>query len=231
MARGTQLIELVDQLRSELKESTNPSHGTNTLVTYKYKLNAQQEFLYNDYTWPFLDRDFDVEMEQGERYYTLPVNPGTIKRVEIKWNNVWSPLEQGIAGAQLNALDSDRDMRNDPVQRWQFYGDNQFEAWPIPASTGATVRFWGMQALTKMVADADRAVLDDRLIVLFAAANLAPKEQYQRKLAEANSYYRTLKKRYRTRSRGFVLGGGTGPSVGRQPPGHVRVAEANRSGS
>lgn len=231
MARGTQLIALLDQLRKELKESANPSSGVNTLDTYKYKLDAQQEFLYNDYTWPFLNGRFDVTMQAGERYYDLPVNPGTIKKIEFQWNNVWSPIHRGISGQNYNSLNSDTDMRNDPVQAWDFFEENQFEVWPIPASNGSTFRFYGTQALTKLVNDDSRAVLDDRLIVLFAAANLAPKEQYQRKLAEANSYYRAIKKRYRNRSRGFVLGGADGPSVGRLPPGPVRVAEANRSGN
>jgi hypothetical protein len=231
MARGTQLIKLVDQLRSELKESSNPASGVNTLESYKYVLNAQQEFLYHDYAWPFLRGHFDVEMQAGERYYDLPVDPGTISRYEFKWNDIWSPIVVGIGASNYNSQDSDRDQRADPVQNWQFEGDTQFEVWPVPASNGGTVRFWGRQALTKMVKDTDRCILDDRLIVLFAAANRAPKETYQRKLAEANSYYRALKKRFTNGSRGFVLGGGQGNSTGRSPPGHVRVAEANRSGS
>lgn len=229
MARGTQLLKLVDQLRSELKESTNAAHGVNTLGTYKYKLNAQQAFLYHDYAWPFLNGTFDVETQAGERYYDLPVDAGTIGRVEFKWNNIWFPLARGISGRNYNAVDPDQDNRSDPVQNWQLYGESQFEVWPLPATNGSTVRFWGRQALTEMVADNHRCVIDDRLIVLFAAANLAPKEQYQRKLAEANSFYRALKKRYRSRSRGFVLGGSSEPMTGRQPPGHVRVAEGNRS--
>jgi hypothetical protein len=128
----------------------------------------------------------------------LPVDPGTIRRVEFQWNGVWLPLANGISGRNYNAVKTPRTTsRADPssagsstAQPIRGVADPR-DRTTAPSASGGT------QALTKMVKDSDRRVLDDRLIVLFAAANLAPKEQYQRKLAEANSFYRALKKRYR----------------------------------
>jgi hypothetical protein len=167
VARGTQLLRLVNDLRSELKESTNPAHGVNTLETYKYKLNAQQEFLYNDYAWPFLNGSFDVTTQAGERYYDLPVDPGTIRRVEFKWNGIWFPLANGISGRNYNAQNSEDDQRADPVQRWQFYGSQQFEVWPIPATERQHRPLLGARRRSRRWSrTAIGACIDDRLIVL-----------------------------------------------------------------
>src|SRR5690606_28391937 len=115
-----------------------------------------------------------------------------------------------IGGQELSARDSDEDERDDPVQKFALRDEGRFEAWPIPLTNGGTLRFYGRAAYQPLVNDNDQAMLDDRLIVLFTAANLAPKEQYTRKLAEANTYYRTMKKRYRTPTKAYVLGGGQG---------------------
>jgi hypothetical protein len=231
MARGTQLAELIDQLRSNLEMSVNPAQGVNALGVHKRALNEAQELMYYAYEWPFLNGYFDVTMSAGSQFYDLPVDPGTIERVEFKWGNVWTPLVKGIGGPQLNAQDSDNDQRSDPVQNWEFYQTNQFRVFPIPASGDGIVRFYGRQALSRLVTNTDRAVLDDTLIVKFAAAQLSPDKKKASKQQEANTFFNVLKKRYRNRKRVFVLGGGGGQPVGRQPPGHVRVAEANRSGS
>jgi hypothetical protein len=229
MARGTQFLALLDQLRSELGQSANPSHGLNTASSYKYKLNATQEWLYRDHGWSFLRGPYDVETQAGESLYDLPVDQSTITKVEFKWDDSWEPLSWGIGGIEYSEQDSDEDERSDPVQKIDLRQDSQFEVWPIPATDGNTIRFWGREAYRPLVNDSDTAMLDDRLIVLFTAANLAPKEQYQRKLTEANTYYNTMKKAARKPSRGFILGGGQGGIDLR--PGRVRVAEANRSGA
>lgn len=231
MARNTQLIELLDQLRSELRQSVNPSSGVNTEQTYKRALRTAQEFLYNDYDWSFLHTYVDVETEAGEQYYDFPVEQSSIQKVEFKWGNVWTPLKWGIGASQLNAQNSDDDQRSDPVTHIDVYQGNQFRVWPMPASDGNSVRFWGKLPLTRLVNNDDRALLDDLLIVSYAAHKLAPKERKKDALAELNTIYRQQKKIYRRPVKHFILGGCGGTPAGRQPPGHVRVAEANRSGS
>lgn len=224
MARNTQLLQLVDQLRSELGASVNPSQGLNTLATHKYKLKVAQEFLYYDYAWPFLKEPGDVVMQAGQRYYDLPVAAEGIKRVEYKWGDTWAPLKQGIGGPEYSAEDSEDDERADPVRAWQFYGLNQFEVWPLPATNDlCTVRFYGTRVLTPLVADNSRALLDDRLIVLYAAWSLSPKEQRDNRLKDFNTYYSALKRRSTNKSRGIVLGGAGGGACPESPT-TVRVA-------
>lgn len=229
MARYTTLATLVDQLRSNLKLSVNPSQNSNVLATHKYALKTAQEFLYQDYSWPFLRGRFDVSLQDGQRYYDIPVDPGRIEKVEYKYNDVWSPLPYGIGGPQLSSQDSDDDERSDPVQRWDHYkGDgthsqpDQFEVWPIPATDTGTVRFYGVQALGSLVADTDRAKLDDLLVVSMACLDLCAEEERERRLAKFNAYYATLKRRYSGAPVSFVLGGGLGKEY--FDPRTIRVA-------
>lgn len=229
MARNTQLISLVDQLRAELRQSQNPSAGVNVLDTQKRALRTAQEFLYADFEWAFLWDEYDVETQAGQQYYDLPVDSGSIKKVDFKFGNAWSPLRWGIGGPQMNSQDSDLDQRSDPVQRIGPHGDAQFRVWPIPATDDNTIRFYGKAALRALVADDDRAMLDDTLIVMYAAWKLAPKERKKDALADFTTFYATMKKKFRIPAKAFVLGGGGGLPMGRTPPGHVRVAEADRS--
>lgn len=228
MAYDTTLISLVDQLRAELRQSLNPSAGVNVLDTQKRALRTAQEFLYKDHEWPFLSGEFDVNTAAGQQLYDLPVKK--IKKVDFKWGTQWLPLKWGIGSPQLNSQDSDLDQRSDPVQRIDVLGA-QFRVWPLPATGDNPIRFYGTQALRPLVKDDDRAMLDDLLIVSYAAWKLAPKERKKDALAEFTSIYATEKKATRRPAKHFVLGGGGGTPTGRQPPGHVRVAEADRSES
>lgn len=233
MARGTTLMQCVTKLRARTGMSTDPAQGINSLEMYKLRLKEEQERLYQDYDWPFLMGPYDVEMEAGERYYDLPVEPESIQKVEYKWGGVWQELCYGINGEHYNSRDSDLDQRLDPIQRWQMRVDKtndslidneQFEAWPIPATDDqVTVRFWGKRRLGAFIANDDKCTLDDLLIVLYSAATIV-KNAEDRKLliAEAESHYKRLRGRNK-KTKMFVLGGGGG-ELSRPKPGPVRVA-------
>lgn len=220
-------------LRAETGMSLTPNLGINSLETYKYHLRKQQERLYHDHDWPFLNGHYDVEMQAGERYYDLPVHPERIEKVEVKWGGRWAPLPYGIKSEYYNSRDSDLDQRNDPPEGWGFYLDPegadstvdniQFEVWPIPISNDqSTVRFHGKRALPPLTSESHKAILDDLLIVLYAASKIIKdKGEREMKLAEAKAHYTTLKRRSK-KGKVFVLGGGG--DVSKPPPGPVRVA-------
>lgn len=234
MARGTQLSELLTMLRAEIGQSTNSNLGLNVIETHKQRLRRVQERLYHDYDWPFVIGPYDVDMEAGERYYDLPVIPESIQKVERKWGGVWQEICYGIGADQYNSRDSDiAGQGNDPIERWQFYihptddsliDNNQFEAWPVPLTSDVvTVRFWGKRVLPPLISNTDKAILDDQLIILYAAATLVKEDGDRKmKLAEAESYYKRLKGRH-TKTKMFVLGGEGGISKPYRP-GPVRVA-------
>jgi hypothetical protein len=108
---------------------------------------------------------------------------------------LWYPVDYGIKGEQYEAVDPDMGEVQDPASRWQTYSPTQFEIWPVPAGQ-QTLRFWGTGLATTMVVDSDPAVLDDLLIVLYAAAEkLARGKQAdaQAKLQLGQALFRQLK--------------------------------------
>jgi hypothetical protein len=205
MARGTTLSELVTMLRAEMGDSLQASLGLNTLESYKMRIRRQQERLYHDWDWPMLRGSYDVDMQEDERYYDFPVIPETLEKVEALYSGQWYPLTKGISGDEYSAFPTDTP--SDPVQKWDYYlnplgadstVDNlQFEVWPMPATDDAcTVRFWGKRTLPALTSDNDKAILDDILIVLYAAATLIKDAEMRKlKLAEADAHYKSLKKR------------------------------------
>lgn len=74
----------------------------------------------------------------------------------------------------------------------------QIEAWPIPASSANHLQFKGIKKFVRLVADADPCLLDDMLVVAFAAAELAAGQEAAdagAKLQAAQTLYSRLKGR------------------------------------
>lgn len=213
MARGKTLGDLLTSLRAELRLSLNVAHNVQTQDTHIRILQKTQDWLWEDYTWPFLTVDRFLQPQAGQRYYDLAsskklnnsnvlVAAGDMKpdRVQSLWvrdGDVWLPIGSGIDRQHFNAYDSDVNERAWPIQRWRVSEDEQIELWPIPDQNGNTttllnmVKVVGVRNLAALVATEDQADLDDQLIYLFAAVKLAPADQKEEILARAN---RRLKK-------------------------------------
>lgn len=178
MALRTDKSVLVTNLRHELGFDENVNVNKAYDAKLLYHLNAEYERLWYDHDWPHLwgtadNSWFDKETEAGERYYDFPtgMDPLTIRKVWVKWGDVWQPLQPGISVAHYTQYDSDADIRTDPAMRWRRHTDQQFEVWPVPA-TALTLRFDARQAFAPLVDDADECMLDDQLVVLHAAAKI-----------------------------------------------------------
>ncbi|OFX03282.1 MAG: hypothetical protein A3E78_12160 [Alphaproteobacteria bacterium RIFCSPHIGHO2_12_FULL_63_12] len=178
MARGTTLGQLVAQLKAEIGMSASAAVGQEKIGQLQQLLRRHQELLYDTYTWPHLRvRHADKATAAGQRFYDWPaaINPDRVDGAVFRWGSLWQPVTFGIdTEIDYNQFDSGEDVRSDPVLKWDWYDDGgslQFEVWPMPA-TVSTIRFSGIKALGSLTADADTADLDDRLIVLFAAAEM-----------------------------------------------------------
>lgn len=216
MARGTTLGQLIEDLRAEAGHALAPSLGASTRDVFINVLRRQQKRLWEDYSWPFLRVSRDVAVQAGLRYYNIP-NDMTwerIERVEFKWGDRWQKLEYGIGYEHYNQYDSDLDIRSYPVYRYREAENNQVELWPVPSENGSLttrdgiVRFTGIRNLSQFTADADRADLDDQLIVLFSAAEVLARQKTNdasSKLAQAQAHYARLKAR-NSKSESFVMG-------------------------
>jgi len=212
MARGTQLSALVDQLRAEIGASTNVAMGVNSLPMLKQLLNRVQQQLWEAFDWPFAFIERDEQMVANQRYYTFDaeIDFGRITSAHVKYSSSWRPLEYGIGVEQYNSSDPSEGDMQDPPTRWRHYEGNQFEVWPMPSSNDCVVRFKAIKKCPLMSNDADVALLDDNLIVMYAAAELlarAKSDDAQAKSTVAERLFQKLKGQG-IKTDVFTLGGG-----------------------
>lgn len=216
MPRGTTLANLRTMLKAELavdSDSTVSPGGDDVLNA---TLAAQQRWLACEYDWPFLEVRQDVSMAPGQRYYDFPLSGGNLVfnmereiRAECYWSNLWYSVENGIKAINYNTLNPELGQKLDPVLRWQPYNGTPvapattttaFEVWPLPA-TATRLRLTGQRTLNTLAADTDKADLDDLLIVLFSAAELAARYGDQSAAAKAKRAEMRLQ-----RLRGGIVG-------------------------
>lgn len=206
-------------LQRKLGENTTQ---TNTQVRYYGLLSDKQKWLANEYDFPYLEDRFDVLVGGNSRYLSFPTidNEGVTGamnlerpyKVEVFWANRWQPLEYGIGSQEFNYLNSDQlGQAMDPIQRWRWSQEGQFEIWPI--NVGAqTIRFTGQRALDVLAADDDTADLDDEMLVLFVAGDLLMRSRQadaQTCLQQAAARLSAQRGAYPNRPKGCNLAGET----------------------
>ena len=181
MARGKQLQEVIAQLRAETGRNQSVAVGTSEIDNLKEQLRRVQEVLYDDYDWPFLTIERSINLQVGQRYYDFPVdlNYDRLNTIKFKYGNVYVDVERGITFDDYSIYDSNIGERSSPMVKWDVRNtgvSEQLEVWPIPNDAG-TLHFFGTKILNPVVDDSDRFDLDDRLIVLFAAAEILAKQK------------------------------------------------------
>lgn len=201
MPEGVQLIDLVEQLRAEIGAApTSSGQGINSLPMLQQILRRTQARLYLDFDWPNYVIDRDVTLQAGERFYTFPqdINFNFIKGVWINYSASWREIAYGFTPVTYNSSNPDLGTRSDPIQLWRHYEVGQYEVWPVPASSNQILRFRALMQLPRLTDNADKALLDDTLIVLFAAAEILTRKKdadAQAKLQMAQSHFRNMKSR------------------------------------
>lgn len=217
MARGTQLLTLVQMLRDELGRSSSVAVGVDDLPSLKQKIKRTQEILYDEFDWPFLKQTFDQkQMQAGERFYDFP--PAcNFDRIEPQTVHLWFSglprhLERGIGFPEYALYNSQNDVRMEPALKWDIRWTGtkeQMEIWPVPASNSQTVQMSGIRHLRPLVQDRDVADLDDQMIVLFAAAELLGRqgdESAPAVLKQAQARFARVKGRSQTGSKTHRMG-------------------------
>lgn len=236
MARNTTLQEIVRMVREEAGHSVNAALGQNTVDAIKNKIRRQQDILWEEYAWPHLQVERDIALAAGQRYYNFPADLSPAHRIDqvvVKHVDEWRPVEFGITVAHYNTVDSELGERRDPVLAWDMHQGEQIEVWPTPA-TGSRLRpgpfpvqtdilrLRGTRKLLPLIADGDRADLDDRLLSLFVAAEITAKQNQGDAgaiLSQAQRHLSRLKgNQSRERSFRRGTGGGVPGSHGRPRP-------------
>ena len=180
MARGKTLLKLLQDLRAEIRASGNAAHHASSRESHLLTLQRVQEDIYDRHDWPTLRIERTIDLQAGQRYYDTPddINIDRLETIEVRYGQQWCPLQYSIDSTHYSTWDSDLDERSWPVERWMIYEGEQIEVWPVPAANADPVtldgrlKVTGIRALTPLVADDDVALMDDRLIVLYAAAEL-----------------------------------------------------------
>lgn len=237
MALRSTFGSIVEMARNEARLSTNTSRGVDHLDHIKQLVKRHYTMLAEDYDWQHLEinRDYDESrkaLAAGQRYYDFPtaINQQKIGNMWLKWGVVWRKVDYGISFGDYSSLDPDSDARADPVLKWDWYGDTQFEVWPVPSSNGDAaapysgwVGFEGQRAVEQYVDDTNRADLDDYLIALHVAAELltenSQKGAAEAKIAAASRRMSQLKAAMSDKSR-FTMGRGMLSQNGRTYPRH-----------
>lgn len=176
MARNTTLLAMLQDLRAEIGVSGNPAHNSAVREQHVRMLQRTQELLWEGYDWPHLRVQRYGRAQAGERYYDPPkdIPIDRLEHIHVRDGDEWNILSPAIQARHLAAFDSFKDERSWPPECWQVYEGDMVEIWPIPATNGAAddngaLQYTGIRKLRPLVADSDRADLDDRLIVLSAA--------------------------------------------------------------
>lgn len=226
MPRNVQLQSLVDSLRGEIRDSSSVALGIDQNNSLMQILRRTQQNLYDAYDWPFLRIKPQMTLSAGQQFYDLPTSNGFIlnlekvEKADLFYSNVPQPLYRGIDSQEYAQYNSNIGIRADPALKWDVQstgtgnaGLEQIEIWPIPASNGAIVQWIGFRALRPLIALDDVCDLDDRLIYMYAAAEiLAARESKDatEKKSAADELFKLLKGRVKASSRQMVkLGGGT----------------------
>ncbi|TGT76146.1 MULTISPECIES: hypothetical protein [unclassified Mesorhizobium] len=220
--RGTTLVKLLDDLRAEARLSLNPAHNAQNRSSQVKALQREQERLWEDFDWPHLRIYPQQPVQAGQRYYETPENMliDRIERVEIFLDGLWRKLEPGIDACEYSAWNSDLDARSWPPRKWKFNEDEDIELWPIPninadpVTMNGMLRITGIRNLSPLVADDDRADLDDIMLVGFCAAKILAStgaKDAKLTLDAANARYARLRGRLTPRTQYKMFGTGEVP--------------------
>lgn len=236
MARGTQFSDLVIRVRDESGRANSVAVGVEDVDGLKTLINRVYTTLYNKYDWPFLRTRFDkITVSAGQRYKDLPTSLD-IERVEevlVWYNDLAYRLDKGISPTDYAIWDPEADERSDPILRWDYiYVEDQaapqIEVWPLP-SVEQELQFTGIRNISRLVDDDNICLLDDDLIVLYAVAELAAREQLKDadlKLAAANDHFNWIKGRLRATQERLSLGLGSDPQRRVIPRATVRISSS-----
>lgn len=189
MARGTTFESLIEMLRAELRRSVNPAVGVEDIPELKRRLIRTYETLWWDHDWPHLIKFFPlIQLQAGQNMYDMPAGLSyeRIRDVAHWFSGQALRIERGI-GFQDYTIFNPANTRSSPVLKWDVrYGDGvqeSIEVWPTPVSNLHTLQFSGYADVPRLVKDEDQCLLDDNLVVLFAAIEAEKDRQEAQKKA------------------------------------------------
>lgn len=177
MARNKTLLKLLNDVRAEARLSLAPAHNVQTRDSHIMMIQREQERLWEDFDWPHLQVERLIPLQAGQRYYEPPEDMiiDRIQQIQLRSDAAWCPLTPMVGALQYTVHESSLDERAWPPRRWRIAENDQIEVWPTPDQNSVELdqngylKVIGIRNLRPLVADDDRADLDDRLITLYVA--------------------------------------------------------------
>lgn len=227
MARGQTLESILNKVRAKARLSLAPASNTQVRDSHILLIKTEQDRLWEDFAWPHLRVHYLLPLAAGQFTYSLPAdaynaNDGTytlqmdrVEHIHVMDGARWRRLTPEITEADYNAYQTVLDERTWPVRAWQADDNDQIEIWPIPDENAVVdtkegyLRITGIRDLRPLVADDDRADLDDELISDYVAGGLLAAtgaKDAQLRLEAANKRYAKLKGK-QTKTQSFTLFG------------------------
>ncbi|MEY9184697.1 hypothetical protein ABIG06_006245 [Bradyrhizobium sp. USDA 326] len=208
MPVGVQLSDLRRDLRAETGTSLNPAQGVQAQQSLDLVLDRQQRELWDAYNWPHLRFYVDVPLSQNQYIYAYPAAMpfDQILNIYVATNSSskWQRLDYGIKADMIGPLGPNK---GTPT-RWanQVTVDTsgatpltdpvgKLAITPTPSAAGMIMRIEGQAPLRPLTADTDKCVIDSKVIVLFAAAELLAAQKSEAaamKLQKAQNHLRRL---------------------------------------
>jgi hypothetical protein len=232
MARRTQFGQLVTQLRNEVgRSNVAGASGVADYGMLKQVLNRHYEALYLDYDWPHLRFTTPLTpLSAGDAFKDIPsgMDYERIEDLKVWTNGRPIPTTRGIEISDYAIFSTPSGDRSSPVQKWdiRFTGTvEQFEFWPMPDDNAQSFQVIGFKKFARLIADADLCLLDDNLVVGFAAAEVlgrADPKFAQTTLGFAQALYDKLRGRTKAKS-GEDANFTSGSSMPQKPVFVVRV--------
>lgn len=198
---GNTLGQIVEMVRSEARQSTNTSRGTDNLDNIKQLIKRHYQMLLDEFDWQHLTikRHHAVkDLLPNSQFYDFPemLNTDRIENVWVYHGNMWLKLDYGIDYDELNCHDSDMGESSTHPLRWDYYGHDQFEVWPMPTGVGVKVAFEGQRKVEPLINNNSKVYLDDIMISLFVASEiLAANNQKDAKIKNDKAEGRRLQMR------------------------------------
>ena len=215
-----------------LCQSPLPMFSPDDTPSLRRTLNHVYRTLYYAHDWQHLKTMFaKLTLNAGQRHYDVPTGLDFDRIIEA---NVWwagqpHGVERGVGFAEYAQYDPDADERSSPMEKWdvRFTGtEEQIEVWPLPDGGVQSLQFFGLYKHEALVNNTDVCRLESELVVLYAAAELLPKDSPDKdaKMAAGKELLGLLKKRGTSGAgKTYTNGAGGGSANAPHPRTTVRV--------
>lgn len=160
-------------------------------------IRSAQNQLYDQFDWIELKAVEERLTGADQQFYDYPVdcNVERIQKISLIWSGRHVQLKEGIS-------DADRSWNPGGVPQ-KYERREQYELWPIPASSTFTIRIEYIKTLAPLVSNSDRTSLPSEIVYLHALSNA--KAHYRQPDAQTyasqlDALLRQLKAKHRSKS-------------------------------